>query len=48
MTDFDRKIMGLQTAIAVHSVRSLDTAALLVARQQILDLSTALHAAFMH
>jgi uncharacterized circularly permuted ATP-grasp superfamily protein/uncharacterized alpha-E superfamily protein len=48
MSDFDRHVLELQTAIAVHSVRSLDTKALLHLKSQTLDLSTALNAAFMH
>jgi uncharacterized circularly permuted ATP-grasp superfamily protein/uncharacterized alpha-E superfamily protein len=48
MSDFDRHVLELQTAIAVHSVRSLNTKALLQIKSQTLDLSTALNAAFMH
>jgi uncharacterized alpha-E superfamily protein len=48
MSDFDRHVLELQTTIAVHSVRSLNTKALLQIKTQTLDLSTALNAAFMH
>ena len=48
MTEFERKVRMLQTSVVVHTVESLDTQALLVARGQIYDLSTALSAAFMH
>lgn len=48
MTGFERQVLTLQTSVAVHTVQSLDTAALLRTHDQILDLSTALNAAFLH
>ena len=48
MTEFERKVRILQTSVIVHTVQTLDTQALLAARGQIYDLSTALGSAFMH
>ncbi|MDP1669682.1 circularly permuted type 2 ATP-grasp protein [Phaeovulum sp.] len=44
----EAKVSALRGSIAAHSVLTLDTAALIVAQRQTLDLTAALHAAFMH
>ncbi|SEN39529.1 Uncharacterized conserved protein, circularly permuted ATPgrasp superfamily [Loktanella fryxellensis] len=48
MTDFERGVRTLQTAFAVHTVTTLDTAALHAAARDVLDLSVTLNAAFLH
>ncbi|MES2664940.1 MAG: circularly permuted type 2 ATP-grasp protein [Pseudomonadota bacterium] len=48
MTEFERMVLQLQTSITLHSVQTLDTAALLATHSAILDLSPALNAAYMH
>lgn len=48
MSDFERKVLALETSVALHSVQTLDTAALLATHAEILDLSNALNAAFLH
>ncbi len=45
---FEGKVAALQRAVIGHSVDSLDTPTLLTMHRQLLDLSTALHATFMH
>ena len=47
MRAFEQQVSAMQDAFAVHSVDTLDTAALRRAHSQILDLSTALTATFM-
>lgn len=47
MTDFERGVRTLQTAFAVHTVESLDTAALRAALSKVLALSVTLNAAFL-
>jgi uncharacterized circularly permuted ATP-grasp superfamily protein/uncharacterized alpha-E superfamily protein len=47
LTGFSHKVRALQTAVAGHTVQSLDTAALRQAHAAILELSTALNAAFL-
>ncbi|MCF7699472.1 circularly permuted type 2 ATP-grasp protein [Loktanella sp. M215] len=48
MTDFERSVRTLQTAFAVHTVETLDTAALDAALSDVLGLSITLNAAFLH
>jgi uncharacterized alpha-E superfamily protein len=48
MKQFEQKVWSLQDAFEAHTVYTLDTAALRKAHWQILDLSTALTATFMH
>lgn len=48
MQDFEDKVRVLQDAFEAHTVYTLDTSALRKAHWQILDLSTALTATFMH
>jgi uncharacterized circularly permuted ATP-grasp superfamily protein/uncharacterized alpha-E superfamily protein len=48
MTGFESKVLELQSRFATHSVESLDTKALLLLSDQILELSGALSAAFVH
>jgi uncharacterized alpha-E superfamily protein len=47
-SEFERQVQALQALLAGHSVSSLDTAALRLIYRQILGLSGALAAAFMH
>ncbi|MBC7476619.1 MAG: circularly permuted type 2 ATP-grasp protein [Pseudorhodobacter sp.] len=47
MRDFERKVRALQDAFEAHTVYTLDTAALLKAHWQILDLSTVLNDTFI-
>ncbi len=48
LSDFQRRVLALQTDLALHSVASLDTGALRLLQGRILDLSLALNATFMH
>jgi uncharacterized circularly permuted ATP-grasp superfamily protein/uncharacterized alpha-E superfamily protein len=48
MTGFERQALALQTTLALHSVQSLDTPALVAVHGDILGLSVALNAAFLH
>ena len=45
--NFERKVWALQDAFEAHTVHSLDTAALMKAHWQILDLSTVLNDTFI-
>ena len=47
MTDFERGVRTLQTAVAVHTVVTLDTAALRQVLTEVLALSVTLNAAFL-
>lgn len=46
MTGFERQVLALRTAVTLHSVQTLDSAALRALKGQILDLSDALNAVF--
>lgn len=48
MTAFERKVLALDTGLALHTVQTLDTAALKAIHADILDLSNALISAFLH
>lgn len=48
MTAFERKVLALETSLALHSVQTLDTASLKAIHAEILDLSIALNSAFLH
>ena len=48
MSDLERRVLSLQTELAVHSVESLTTKALLSTQDAILGLSDALHDAFLN
>lgn len=48
MLEVERRVLALQTALAVHSVDSLDTAALAEIHSGLLDVSPALNAAYLH
>ncbi len=48
MLEVERRVLALQTAMTVHSVDSLDTAALAAIYDGLLDLTPALNAAYMH
>lgn len=47
MTDFQRAVLAAQSGLALHSVETMDAAALRALHGQILDLSMALNTAFM-
>jgi len=48
LSDFERHVLELDTRVAVHSVETLDSAALVTLRSDILGLSAALHDAHLH
>ena len=48
LSDFERQVLELDTRVAVHSVETLDSTALIALRGDILGLSTALHDAHLH
>ena len=47
ITDFERRVLELDTRVALHTVETLDSAALKALHGDILGLSTALHDAFL-
>ena len=48
MLEVERRVLALQTAMTMHTVDSLDTAALEAIHAGLLDLSPALNAAYLH